>query len=194
MSKAFLLQYNGAYKDMEITGHQSKAAATAASVEGKKEHNFVLQDTPDLAGWPLAELAALYEGITGNAIQRFRDLETGQRRILTVVKATVETQERDAGAGNGGGEEASDKPQKTAKAPKAPVKDAGGAKSNRKTIPRDSKIKLLIKDNPRREGTRAHKVYELYRDGGTVASFLEKGGHMQDLIHDIAKGRVELQT
>jgi hypothetical protein len=36
-------------------------------------------------------------------------------------------------------------------------------------------IKLLVKENPRREGTSVHKIFGLMKTGMTVGEFLEKG-------------------
>lgn len=188
MSKAFLLEYNGQYAELVVSAHDTKAAASAAASVTKKEHTLVVQEPSDIAQFSGPELAAIYEGVTGNVVNRFRDVETGQKRVLTVIKAAAGIEE-----------EASSEPAKTTerkkttatkKAPTAKV--AAEKKSSRQTVPRTKKIRVLVKDNPRREGTRAFKVYALMKTGMTVAKFLEDGGHMQDLRHDIAKKRVEL--
>lgn len=37
------------------------------------------------------------------------------------------------------------------------------------------KIKLLVKENPKREGTASYKEFALYKSGMTVGALLEKG-------------------
>lgn len=40
----------------------------------------------------------------------------------------------------------------------------------------EAKITLLVKENPKREGTAAHKIFKLYQSGMLVKTFFEKGG------------------
>jgi hypothetical protein len=60
-------------------------------------------------------------------------------------------------------------------------------------------IRVIELDNPRKEGTRAHKTYSLYVSGGSyedlvanAAGWSTKGGVREDVAHDIKKGRIEL--
>jgi len=48
----------------------------------------------------------------------------------------------------------------------------------------DKKITVLVKDNPKREGTMAFKRFEFYRSGMTVRTALEKGVSGLDLAWD----------
>jgi hypothetical protein len=54
------------------------------------------------------------------------------------------------------------------------------------------KIKLLVKENPRRADTRAHRIYSLYKDNMTVAAFIEAGGGMGDIRWDLERKNIEL--
>jgi len=60
-------------------------------------------------------------------------------------------------------------------------------------------IRVIELDNPRKEGTRAHKTYSLYISGGSyedlvanAAGWSTKGGVREDVAHDLKKGRIEL--
>ena len=60
-------------------------------------------------------------------------------------------------------------------------------------------IRVIELDNPRKEGTRAHKTYSLYISGGSyedlvanAAGWSNKGGVREDVAHDLKKGRIEL--
>lgn len=62
----------------------------------------------------------------------------------------------------------------------------------------DDKI-VLIKDSeakPRRDGTKAAKIFDLYKDGMTVTQFLDKakslGGGLRNIRKDVAYGRIKL--
>ena len=59
---------------------------------------------------------------------------------------------------------------------------------------------FLIKEGdarPRREGTKAAKIFVVYRDGITVAEFLTKakalGGTLRNIRKDVAYGRINLK-
>lgn len=84
--------------------------------------------------------------------------------------------------------------KKTAKAeqaakPSKPVK-AEKAEASQRSDTR--KIVLLVKDNPKREGSSAHARYELYRKAKTVADFIEAGGTAGDVRYDAKMGFIEL--
>lgn len=48
-----------------------------------------------------------------------------------------------------------------------------------------------LKPNPRREGTRAFKAFELIENGMPFEKYVELGGDIRDLKHDIKKGNLE---
>ena len=87
-------------------------------------------------------------------------------------------------------EEASaEAPKKSAKAKAAkPAK----AKSEAKESTDNRKIKLLTKENPKREGSASYDRYELYRTSKTVADFIAAGGSAADIRYDEAKGHIEV--
>jgi hypothetical protein len=89
---------------------------------------------------------------------------------------------------------------------KAPAKQAKGkgkqAKSNgkkekRAAAPRGEyvgkKIKLIAKENPKREGSAAHKRFAIYKNGMPVETFLEKGGRTSAIRWDLKHGFIALQ-
>ena len=60
-------------------------------------------------------------------------------------------------------------------------------------------IRVIELDNPRKEGTRAHKTYSLYFSCDSYedlvarsAGWSTKGGVREDVAHDLKKGRIEL--
>tara|TARA_R110000782_G_scaffold31993_5_gene78336 strand:- start:6867 stop:7109 length:243 start_codon:yes stop_codon:yes gene_type:complete len=59
---------------------------------------------------------------------------------------------------------------------------------------------VIVKDfegKARREGTKAAKIFDSYKDGQTVAEFLAKsrevGGSLRNVRKDVAYGRIELK-
>lgn len=113
------------------------------------------------------------------------------------------------------------KPEKTAKpVKKAPAKKAAAPKSESKaeteTAPApakrktkkteavaaadirskfspDAKIKILVDENPKREGGEAHKRFALYRNGMTVNEALEAGVLRMDLSWDTRHSFIAIQ-
>lgn len=54
------------------------------------------------------------------------------------------------------------------------------------------KITLLVKENPKREGSASHARYELYRKAKTIGAYVEAGGVMPDIAYDEAKGFISV--
>lgn len=54
------------------------------------------------------------------------------------------------------------------------------------------KIKLLTKENPKREGSESFKRFELYRKSKTVADFIAAGGTAGDVRYDANAGYIEV--
>lgn len=48
----------------------------------------------------------------------------------------------------------------------------------------EMKIKLLVKENPKREGSASYDRYELYRTAKTIGQFVEGGGKLADIKYD----------
>jgi hypothetical protein len=89
---------------------------------------------------------------------------------------------------------------KAVKEPKAPKLDVDG-----NPIPKapavkidDTHIIILTKPdgtpsgNPKRPGTNAHAMFELYKDGQTVAQYVEAGGGRDWVRWDVSKGYITL--
>jgi hypothetical protein len=62
----------------------------------------------------------------------------------------------------------------------------------RSRVEQSKKIKKLVQENPRREGTHGFKSWEKIENGMSVALYLEAGGRMNDLLWEIKKKNVEL--
>ena len=63
----------------------------------------------------------------------------------------------------------------------------------------DDKINLVADTDsrPRREGTKAAKIFAIYKNGMTVTQFLDKakslGGSLRNVRKDVAYGMISLQ-
>lgn len=73
-------------------------------------------------------------------------------------------------------------------------KTNGTKKANGRAAPfaHKAKITVLAKENPKREGSEAHKVFGLYRKHRTVADFLKAGGTTAHLRWDSGHGFIRI--
>lgn len=186
------------YKDGVVVVHATKAEAEANL---SKEHsNHVVISTPiDGNAFSLAELGEIYNVISKKGyVTRFRDLETGRKRLLEAVRLAAGEVPEDTNGGeatNEASKENSDVPttKKTKKAKShAKTKKPAGAKKPRASGDAEKKINIIVKENPRRAGSAGFKSYALMTQGMKVSTYLEKGGRMQDLRWDVAAGNVKL--
>jgi len=70
-------------------------------------------------------------------------------------------------------------------APKAKKEAAeGGRKGRAPAWPLETKVKVLVSENPKREGSASYDRFALYGKGTTVGAFLEAGGTSADLHWD----------
>lgn len=53
-------------------------------------------------------------------------------------------------------------------------------------------IFLCVAENPKREGTASHPIFDLYFNCRTVGEFLAAGGRRADIIWDMARGYIIL--
>lgn len=87
---------------------------------------------------------------------------------------------------------AAKKPAKKAATPTVEKDEETSGRGRAKKYTPEMKIKLLVKENPKREGSAAHGRYEIYRDVKTVGEFLEQGGTGADLTYDSRAGNIEI--
>ena len=90
-----------------------------------------------------------------------------------------------------------------AKKAAAPVKKAVAAKKvaakkgaavggNTKYAP-EAVITVMAKENPKREGSKAHKEFELYKKAKTVADYVRLGGTLGYLNYDASAGFIKVK-
>ena len=113
------------------------------------------------------------------------------------MTAPTPPQASTAAAGNG-------KQAKAPKAPKAPKAEGegGGRRSNLAAqYPNDAKITMVAQANPKREGSKAHARFELYKGVKTVGEYLAKTttfegeemkGTYTDLAYNVGRGYIKV--
>lgn len=140
----------------------------------------------------LEKLCAGNTNITENDLLE-QEVEKEEEMATDTVETPVpETKTRKAkGAAKTKASEAPAKAAKGAKAAKAPAAGAPARRGKEPTIPDTAKIKLLVNENPKR-GASAER-FALYRNGMTVADYLEAGGKRADISWDVNKGFIEVR-
>lgn len=131
------------------------------------------------------------EGI--QPIKKFENLEMARKRVFSRMKEvavladdappvqdppvveTPETEEADM-----------------ATKKKAAKKTKKGGVAPQSKYGADDKISIKVDANPRREGTKAWKAFEIYKEGMKVSTFLEKGGTTKDLWWDVRDGNIKI--
>lgn len=83
------------------------------------------------------------------------------------------------------------KAEKKAKEEK-PKKEAAAKEPGERALHLAKKIKILSKDNPRREGSHGFKTFAIYKNGMTVAEALEKGAEAGYIHADANRGYISL--
>jgi hypothetical protein len=81
---------------------------------------------------------------------------------------------------------------KKAPAKKAAPKTEKAPAVRAATYPETAKITVLVKENPKREGSAAYGRFALYGKNRTVGAFLAAGGARIDLSYDAARGYVAI--
>lgn len=81
-------------------------------------------------------------------------------------------------------------------AAKSPAKKATGKKApppRKARFTDEMKITVVAKENPKREGTAAHKAFARYKSGMTVAEAIKAGVRRADLSYDTANGHITIK-
>lgn len=80
-----------------------------------------------------------------------------------------------------------------AAAPVAPVEEKAPAPRGPKGVELTAKITMLVKENPKRVGSKSRDRFDGYKDGMTVAEALAAGITTPDLIYDTAHSFVQIE-
>jgi len=58
--------------------------------------------------------------------------------------------------------------------------------------PEDAPVKVLVQANPKKVGSKAAEMFELYTGSATVGDFLAKGGTYQDIAYNVGRGFIKV--
>lgn len=155
--------------------------------EGNVPVNRLISEPLDLTVYSAVQLVALYNHLYPAApVKEFNTKQVASDRIWTLLSAlppTVITEENNV-TDTASVETTTTKPKKTRGAPKAAK--APKAKAGRVAkFADDSKIEMLVKENPKREGSGSYQRFAHYRNGMLVKTALDKGVTRGDIIWDV---------
>jgi hypothetical protein len=201
---AYALVYKKDFENVSLTKCDSKAQAEQiATAHDGGDFGLAVGEAADLGRFSMLELVGLYSGLTGNSVNRFRDLAAGQKRIFTSIIGLADQAAQPKASDNDndpvdGVVKTKGKTKAAKKQTAAKVSTKGEPKKSgidRKPYDRmniDGKLDIIVKENPRVEGSKSWVSYKLMKQGMKVRDFLAKGGRQADLRHDIKKGRVKM--
>lgn len=155
---------------------KEKAPATEKPAKGKpiekrKGHLVVDVDTGKMA-------------VVGSANSK-AERDILKKANIVERPSTKEEKKADEKAAKEAAKKAAEKGK--AKAEKKAAKPKGEKKERAPKEDDNRKITLLVKENPKREGTAAYEMFNLYKKSKTVKDFLAAGGTTSCLRHDTAK-------
>ena len=143
-------------------------------------------------------LVDAFNEVTDKPVKKFSDNKTAARRYMTAI-ADLHVDTGRTLVINGTKVTSKPTPQVAALPGMTPLGITPAKPTKARGAFAGKTIRVIELDNPRKEGTRAHKTYSLYISGGSyedlvanAAGWSTKGGVREDVAHDIKKGRIEL--
>lgn len=61
-----------------------------------------------------------------------------------------------------------------------------------KMWPEDAPVKLLVQENPKKEGSKARERFQHYFKSKTVGDYLAAGGTYQDIAYDLGRAFIQV--
>jgi hypothetical protein len=61
-----------------------------------------------------------------------------------------------------------------------------------KLYPEDAALKLLVEENPKKEGSKARERFQHYFKSKTVGDYLAAGGTYQDIAYDVGRSFIQV--
>lgn len=110
-----------------------------------------------------------------------------------VAETKAETAEQPAASEENDNMATATKKKATKTAKKTAVKKTTAPGGRRSAYAEDAKITLLVKENPKREGTAGYKNFAKYKNGMKVADFLKAGGTRADIAWDVKKAFISIK-
>jgi len=106
---------------------------------------------------------------------------------------TQDGQQTDDQVEHGEGLEAQDQSTSEEQSKKSGKQTTGKSPIGNKRFRDDQTIKVLAKENPKKEGSKSYDRFNLYKSDITVKQYVEAGGKRDDLRWDSERGHIQIQ-
>jgi hypothetical protein len=150
---------------MDVLRFVDRAAASVAA----SRNQCVVEGEADVL-WTGPTLVDVYNAVTGLRVGKFESNEVGRRRLLTQLDRYARDGEPSDGT------------------PEPKAKRGRAAKFADSDV-----IRLLVKNNPKKKGSAAYNLFELYEDGMTCEQFLNAGGTRACFSWDTIHGFINIE-
>lgn len=132
----------------------------------------------------MVEEYAAFKGLRGQ-LNKYTGLE-GPKQLKVAMRRALKADESEPATKS---DKRTEKPKQS-----APAERASKSVDGRLTKFTDAqKIKLLVRENPKKPGSAAHERFKHYFEADTVGDFLAAGGQRADLSWDTRKGFIEVE-
>lgn len=200
--------YESKRETMHLFRYSKRQQPAWLTPDNTKTKNTMKQPTNEvLSALPLATLAAVYNLLmskinpSAKPIKKFPSKDKGLARLedlsmvndpelrecLVELKLMEPDQPKKKAAKKGAKKGAKKTAKKATSA--EPKKLLGRSKFSL-----EHKIFKAQEDNPRREGSKGYKTWDLIEDGMTIEDFLEVGGEYVHLVYDYGRGAVDIKN
>ena len=133
----------------------------------KHSKQFEIRKPEDLEEVSTPALVATYNELTGKNIKKFENRAKAQEKVWELIQEVAATPENVA---------------------------TGGSVGKREPIDASAIVRVCVRENPKRPGTKAYAVFDRYEDGQTVARHNKGLGiELSDIRWNLAKGYIRLE-
>ena len=186
-----------------VTGEVCKSKSTDSLINDPyfsfgNDNSVIVSDAEKMlnnANITCAAMVRVYNQYSKENVKRFADRKTAVRRTITVMKKSKQIDEAPTNIAS-----ANILPNENVKSnyEQLVASNITNKEKNVKANKQDT-IVVVVDKNPRREGTWGWKSYNIILNHDsdqdlTVEKYLELGGRMNDLLWDVKKDRLQLQS
>ena len=187
-----------------VTGEVCKSKSTDSLINDPyfsfgNDNSVIVSDAEKMlnnANITCAAMVRVYNQYSKESVKRFADRKTAVRRVIAVMKKSKHIDE--APTNNSGS--ANILPNNNVKGNYEQLV-ASNTTNKEKSVKANKQdtIVVVVDKNPRREGTLGWRSYNIILNHNsdeelTVAKYLELGGRMNDLLWDVKRDRLQLQS
>lgn len=140
------------------------------------------------------QIVALFNEHVAKPVKKFADRATAEKRLAAMMAEKNLQLAFNENVGHFLADAASSTEDTETEAPAPKAKKAkGGRRGPDPEYADDAKIKVLVKSNPKKEGTASYFRFELYNEVSTVGAAIAAGITRADLRWDVAHNHISIK-